>query len=72
MAAGKAVAVERRKNPALEIHWRWHNAFGVGGQRRVWRNDWAHDQFEVVDEEWFACMQKICILFSIRLIEQED
>jgi hypothetical protein len=43
-----------------------------GDKFRVWKNTWGFDQFEVLSEEDFQTLMKVCIRFSIVLREYED
>src|SRR5688500_1744995 len=49
----------------LELHWRWH--YGDQGFRRVWRNDWVDDQFEVLSNTEFTALEKAMRRFNIPL-----
>ena len=39
---------------------------------RVWRTTWAGDQFEVLSDQEFAALQRICQRFNIPLTEADD
>lgn len=54
----------------IEIHWRYHDSSET--RVRVWRNDWASDQFELITLEQFNEMERIFKRFSIPVVEQED
>lgn len=55
-----------------KIFWRWHTSGQKHGDRRVWREDWAGDAFEVVDFVHFDHVRWFCDKFGIPLEEAED
>lgn len=53
---------------SLELHWRVHYSDSV----RIWRNDWASDQFEILALITFEQVKEVCSMFVIPLIEMEN
>ena len=52
--------------------WRSHEAEPDSFPRRIWRDDWFGDQFEVVTEAEFQEIERFCTRFSILVREAED
>lgn len=51
--------------PPLEIHYRKDRSV-----YRVWRNDWAGDQFNVVEWNHLARIEYTCKLFGIPFVDK--
>lgn len=61
----------KKSNPKPEpiaFGWRWHD----GDIRRVWRNDWPGDMFELLSSNEWLVFLVWAQRFSFRVIEAED
>lgn len=52
------------------LSWRWHHEGAK--ERRIWRNDWYGDQFEIMTDKAFGITQGVCQIFSIPLTQAEE
>lgn len=57
--------------PNLKLFWRNHTPADAG-PKRVWREDWCGDQFEVLEPDLFEVLKLLCKQFTISLEEAED
>lgn len=55
----------------VKLMWRWHTGVDAG-PRRVWRIDWASDQFEVLSRQEFEALELLAQRFSIPLEQAQD
>lgn len=53
----------------MKIYWRDHRS--SGDIKRVWREDWPGDAFEIVTAEQFKEMEKTFIRFGFAVIKKE-
>lgn len=53
-----------------KLHYRDHDSSGK--TKRVWRDDWSGDQFEVLKELSFEELKRFCSRFAIVLQEHDD
>ena len=57
----------------FKFEWRFHTSdYSPEAPRRVWRNDWPGDQFNIVGPDQFRMIEEVCDMFSISLNEVED
>lgn len=55
----------------MKLFWRNHTS-NPNGAKRVWREDWAGDAFEVMPQGDFLKLRRFCRLFNITLEEIND
>jgi len=53
---------------SASLEWRYH----LDMDRRVWRKDWASDQFTILTKEEFNKLASFCEIFSIPLEEATE
>lgn len=57
-------------NIPFGLTWRWHDE--SAGTRRIWRNDWPSDTFDIITKVQMEEIGRFCLRFSIPLKEAED
>ena len=56
--------------PQTAFQWREHG--GAGNLRRVWRTDWAADDYQTMGESKFAQFEAFCRMFGLSLTQASD
>lgn len=56
----------------MKFFWRGHTSAPYAFPRRVWREDWPVDRFEIVYQADFWALEAILARFSIPFLEAED
>lgn len=65
--AAEAIVKSLPKSPEFALHWRLHTSSEFG-PRRVWRSDWAGDQFEVLPLANFIILEGYCRQFAVPMV----
>jgi len=55
----------------MQFFWRLHTS-AANGPKRVWREDWSVDQFEVLTADEFTAFEAMCKRFALALAEADD
>lgn len=63
-------SIELQKPALIQFFWRWHTSNQT--IRRVWRSDWANDQFEIMSSMEFDNLKHFAKKFGFPLNEVED
>ncbi len=62
----------KKSSMSLPLQLWYRDHCSGGNQKRVWRDDWAGDVFEVLDAPTFIALKNVCSMFNIPLKEAED
>ena len=52
----------------MKLYWRWHDS----SRRRVWREDWSGDSFEIYGQDGFSWLATFALDFGFFLVEVDD
>lgn len=57
---------------SAQVRLKYRDHCAGGDVKRVWRDDWLGDVFEVLGPEDFAALVRVCAKFNIPLEEVEN